>query len=143
MSGRYADAIKSNQLAIAADVDYITQCRAQGLYPTGYYPHNIHFLWFAATFDGQSKLAIDSARELAQKIDDETLKAAPFTAGFRMPYYYALTRFGRWEDDAEGAGAAGVQRAVARRVALLARAGVRGDEATRRRRSGAGAAAGA
>jgi tetratricopeptide (TPR) repeat protein len=96
--GRYADAIKSNQLAIAADVDYITQCRAQGLYPTGYYPHNIHFLWFAATFDGQSKLAIQSARELAQKIDDDTLKAAPFTVGFRMPYYYALTRFGRWEE---------------------------------------------
>jgi tetratricopeptide (TPR) repeat protein len=96
--GRYADAIKSNQLAIAADVDYITQCRAQGLYPTGYYPHNIHFLWFAATFDGQSTLAIQSAKELAQKIDDDTLKAAPFTVGFRMPYYYALTRFGRWEE---------------------------------------------
>jgi len=96
--GRYADAIKSNQLAIAADVDYITQCRAQGLYPTGYYPHNIHFLWFAATFDGQSALALQSARELAQKIDDETLKAAPFTVGFRMPYYYALTRFGRWDE---------------------------------------------
>ena len=47
--GRYADAIKSNQLAIAADEDYISQCRAQGLYPMGYYPHNIHFLWFAAT----------------------------------------------------------------------------------------------
>jgi tetratricopeptide (TPR) repeat protein len=96
--GRYADAIKSNQLAIAADVDYITQCRAQGLYPTGYYPHNIHFLWFAATFDGQSKLALESARELARKIDDDTLKAAPFTVGFRMPYYYALTRFGRWDE---------------------------------------------
>ena len=96
--GRYADAIKSNQLAIAADVDYITQCRAQGLYPTGYYPHNIHFLWFAATFDGQSKLAIESSRELASKIDDTTLKAAPFTVGFRMPLYYALTRFGRWDE---------------------------------------------
>ena len=96
--GRYADAIKSNQLAIAADVDYITQCRAQGLYPTGYYPHNIHFLWFAATFDGQSQLAIQSARELASKIDDATLKAAPFTVGFRMPMYYALTRFGRWDE---------------------------------------------
>ena len=96
--GRYADAIRSNQLAIAADEDYIAQCRAQGIYPTGYYPHNIHFLWFAATFDGQSRLAIDSARSLAAKIDDETLKAAPLTAGFRMVPYYALTRFGHWEE---------------------------------------------
>jgi tetratricopeptide (TPR) repeat protein len=96
--GRYADAIGSNQLAIAADEDYIAQCRAQGLYPTGYYPHNLHFLWFAASFDGQSRLAIETARGLADKIDDETLRTVPMTAGFRMVPYYALTRFGRWDE---------------------------------------------
>jgi len=96
--GRYADAIKANQLAITADEDYISQCRAQGLYPMAYYPHNIHFLWFSATEDGQSRLAIDASRQLAAKIDDETLKSLPLTAGFRMVPYYALTRFGRWEE---------------------------------------------
>jgi tetratricopeptide (TPR) repeat protein len=96
--GRYADAIKSNQLAIAADEDYITQCRAQGLYPMAYYPHNIHFLWFSATFDGQSRLAIDSARQLAAKIDNATMQQAPLLAGFRMVPYYALTRFGKWDE---------------------------------------------
>ena len=96
--GRYADAMRSNQLAIAADEDYIAQCRAQGLYPMAYYPHNIHFLWFAASFDGQSRIAIESARNVAAKIDDEALKAAPMLAGFRVVPYYALTRFGHWED---------------------------------------------
>ena len=96
--GRYADAIKSNQLAIAADEDYISQCRAQGLYPMAYYPHNIHFLWFAASEAGQSRLAIDAARQLASKIDDDTLQTLPLTAGFRMVPYYALTRFGRWDE---------------------------------------------
>jgi tetratricopeptide (TPR) repeat protein len=96
--GRYADAMKSNELAIAADEDYIAQCRAQGLYPMGYYPHNIHFLWFAASADGQSRVAIESGRKLAAKIDDETLKAAPMLAGFRVVPYYALTRFGRWDE---------------------------------------------
>jgi tetratricopeptide (TPR) repeat protein len=96
--GRYADAIRSNQLAVAADEDYISQCRAQGLYPMAYYPHNIHFLWFSATFDGQSRLAIDSARGLAARIDDDALKALPMLAGFRMVPYYALTRFGRWDE---------------------------------------------
>ena len=68
--GRYADAMKSNELAIAADEDYITQCRAQGLYPMAYYPHNLHFLWFAATADGQSK-AGDRGRRArrASKVD--------------------------------------------------------------------------
>ena len=96
--GRYADAIRSNELAIAADEDYITQCRAQGLYPMAYYPHNIHFLWFAATFAGQSARAIASARQLAAKIDDDALAALPLLAGFRMVPYYALTRFGRWDE---------------------------------------------
>jgi tetratricopeptide (TPR) repeat protein len=90
--------MRSNELAIAADEDYIAQCRAQGLYPMAYYPHNIHFLWFAATFDGQSRVAIASARSLAAKIDDEALSALPLLAGFRMVPYYALTRFGRWEE---------------------------------------------
>src|SRR5678816_4051557 len=96
--GRYNDAVKANQLATVADEDYITQCRAQGLYPMAYYPHNIHFLWFAATMAGESKLAIESARQLASKIDDDTLKNLPLTAGFRMIPYYALTRFGRWDE---------------------------------------------
>ena len=96
--GRYADAVRSNELAILADEDYITQCRAQGLYPMGYYPHNIHFRWFAATADGQSAKAIESARKVASKIDDKALKDVPITAGFRVVPYYVLTRFGKWDE---------------------------------------------
>jgi len=96
--GRYADAAHSNELAIRADEDYITQCQAQGLYPMGYYPHNIHFLWFAATFDGRSKLAIESARKAASKVDDASLKQITLLAIFRVVPYYALTRFGKWDE---------------------------------------------
>jgi len=96
--GRYADAVRSNELAIAADEDYISQCRAQGLYPMAYYPHNLHFLWFAATAEGNSKLAIEAARKAASRVDDETLKAVPLLAGFRVVPYYALTRFGKWDE---------------------------------------------
>ena len=96
--GRYADAARSNQMAIAADEDYISQCRAQGLYPMAYYPHNLHFLWFAATAEGRSKLAIESARKAASQVNDETLKAAPLLAGFRVVPYFALTRFGKWDE---------------------------------------------
>ncbi len=96
--GRYEDAARSNELAVLADEDYITQCRAQGMYPMGYYPHNIHFLWFAATMDGRGQLAIDNARKVAAKVPDEALKEMPLTAGFRVVPYYALTRFGRWDE---------------------------------------------
>lgn len=96
--GRYADAMKSNQLAIAADEAYIEQSRAQGLYPMAYYPHNIHFLWFAATASGQSKIALESARDVASKVDDQMLKEVPLTAVFRMVPYWTLARFGFWKE---------------------------------------------
>ena len=96
--GRYSDAAKSNVMAIAADEDYISQCRAQGLYPMAYYPHNLHFLWFAATAEGNSKVAIEAARKAASRVDDDTLKAVPLLAGFRVVPYFALTRFGKWDE---------------------------------------------
>src|SRR5262252_714721 len=96
--GRYADAAKSNVMAIAADEDYISQCRAQGLYPLAYYPHNLHFLWFASTAEGNSKVAIEAARKAASRVDDDTLKAIPLLAGFRVVPYYALTRFGKFDE---------------------------------------------
>jgi hypothetical protein len=96
--GRYADASASNVAAALADEDYITQCRAQGIYPMGYYPHNVHFLWSSATMEGRSAAAIEAARKVASKVDDEAMKGLPFLAGFRVVPYYALTRFGKWDE---------------------------------------------
>jgi tetratricopeptide (TPR) repeat protein len=96
--GRYADSAQVNQAAGAADERYITQCRAQGLYPMAYYPHTIHFLWFAASADGRGELAISAARKTASKVSDEALAENPFLGGFRVVPYYALTRFGKWDE---------------------------------------------
>jgi tetratricopeptide (TPR) repeat protein len=63
-----------------------------------YYPHNLHFLWFAATAEGNSKTAIEAARKAASRVDDDTLKAVPLLAGFRVVPYYALTRFGKFDE---------------------------------------------
>jgi len=96
--GRFADARASNEKAVLADEDYITQCHAQGLYPMAYYPHNVHFLWFAATMEGRSRTAIESARKVAAKVDDQALKNLPLLAGFRVVPFYALARFGKWDE---------------------------------------------
>jgi tetratricopeptide (TPR) repeat protein len=94
--GRYADAVKSNQMAMAADEKYLAQRHASGIYPVVYTPHNVHFLWAAATMDGQSQLAIDAARKVAGTIDDAALQQMPATAIFRVVPYWAYARFGRW-----------------------------------------------
>jgi tetratricopeptide (TPR) repeat protein len=96
--GRYADAAASNEAAVKADEDYIAQCRAQGLYPMVYYPHNVHFLWFAATAEGRSQVSIDSARKAASKVSDEAIDQVPILAAFRVVPWYALTRFGKWDE---------------------------------------------
>ncbi|WP_025041576.1 hypothetical protein [Nitrosospira briensis] len=96
--GRYADSIKSNQLAMAADEAYLAHRHAQGMYPIMYTPHNIHFLWFAATADGQSRLAIESARKVAGTVNDTALAGVPATAVFRIVPYWAYARFGKWNE---------------------------------------------
>jgi tetratricopeptide (TPR) repeat protein len=63
-----------------------------------YYPHNLHFLWYAASFDGQSAMAIEAANKVGTGVSDDMLKEMPMLAGFRVVPYYALARFGRWDD---------------------------------------------
>jgi tetratricopeptide (TPR) repeat protein len=96
--GRYADAAEANVRAIAADEDYLAQCQAQGLYPVSYYPHNLHFLWAAATFEGRSAVAIAAARQVAAKVPHHHAGALAWTADFPVTPWLAYVRFGRWQD---------------------------------------------
>ena len=94
--GRYADAAEANVRAIAADEDYLAQCQAQGLYPVSYYPHNLHFLWAAATLEGRSAAAIDAARTVAEKTPHHHAGALAWTVDFPVTPLLAWTRFGQW-----------------------------------------------
>jgi tetratricopeptide (TPR) repeat protein len=96
--GRYDDAADSNELAVAADEDYITQCRAQGLYPMAYYPHNLHFLWWAATFEGRREASLSAAVKTSSRIPVEQLRELPFLQGFHVVPQYALVQFGMWDE---------------------------------------------
>jgi tetratricopeptide (TPR) repeat protein len=96
--GRYADAYDVNRLAAEADEGYLTACRRQGIYPLTYYPHNLHFLVWAAIMQGRRDEALAAARKVAAQVppslrDDnwalyQTLLSQPL---------YVLARFGQWE----------------------------------------------
>jgi tetratricopeptide (TPR) repeat protein len=94
--GRYADAAAANVKAIDADEDYLSQCQAQGLYPLSYYPHNLHFLWAAATFEGRSRVAIDAARDVAAKVPHHHAGAVAWNTDFPVTPLLAYVRFGQW-----------------------------------------------
>jgi len=96
--GRYADASAANERAAAADESYIAQCRAQGFYPAAYYPHNIHFLFASAAFEGRSEVSLTAARKLADAVPPEILAAEPTSEEFAPMALFARVRFGRWEE---------------------------------------------
>jgi len=96
--GRYHDAVTANELASAADEDYIAQCNAQGFYPAAYYPHNLHFLWYAAMMEGRRQLALDTARKLAEHVPIEFARSEGQVQQFLPVPMYTLVRFGMWDE---------------------------------------------
>ncbi|NKB97338.1 MAG: hypothetical protein GKR90_02400 [Pseudomonadales bacterium] len=96
--GRYADAYDANRRASDADSSYIAQCNAQGIYPLNYYPHNLHFLVWAAMFQGRSEDALVGAREVQSKIPvDMNGNAFGAFETFLSQPLYVMVRFGLWE----------------------------------------------
>jgi tetratricopeptide (TPR) repeat protein len=98
--GRYHDGSLANELAVEADNDYVTQCRAQGIYPVAYVPHNHHFLWATTTMEGRSADALAAARHTAEHVDRSLIREPQMgmLQHFSAIPYYALVRFGKWEE---------------------------------------------
>lgn len=99
-TGRYADGIKANQQAVLADEDYISTCRAQGIYPLSYYPHNYHFYWACAQMSGQGKLALEVSRKLVAKTAIEKMGEPDWLTlqHYYVSPWYTMVRFGQWKE---------------------------------------------
>jgi tetratricopeptide (TPR) repeat protein len=96
--GRYGDAFDVNSEAVKADEGYITQCRSQGIYPLNYYPHNLHFLVWAAIMQGKRDAALEAARKVAGKVPPDFREDnwALYQTLLSQPLY-TMARFGQWE----------------------------------------------
>jgi len=98
--GRYADAVERNIHATHADDAILQDLTPDGVYRLGYYPHNHHFLSFAASMAGMSAQALESARNTAAAVDTSLMRVPELMALQHYAVYplYALVRFGRWDD---------------------------------------------
>lgn len=96
--GRYEDAATANIRAAQVDEEYIAACNAQGFYPALYYPHNIHFLWAAASMGGQESMAINAANKVAANVRLEQIEQFPTIEFFKTIPLLALVQFGKWDD---------------------------------------------
>lgn len=97
--GRYAESYEVNQNAVEADEEYITQCRAQGIYPLGYYPHNIHFLAWAAVMQGRQAEAMAASRKVASGVPEDRHGNdwALYQTFLSLPIV-TMVRFGLWDE---------------------------------------------
>ena len=96
--GRYSDAIDANVHALHADESYIASEHPQGIYPIGYYPHNYHFLAFAAMLAGRSHTAIEAARSLGEKVNPDVAHQVSKLQPLIAFYPLTLVTFGRWDE---------------------------------------------
>jgi tetratricopeptide (TPR) repeat protein len=96
--GRYADAAAVNVDAAGADRAYFNRSQPSSIYRMMYYPHNLDFIWHAASMEGRSAETLRASRDFAAAVpgelvlemsDMETVPAAPMLA---------LARFGRWDE---------------------------------------------
>lgn len=94
--GRWNDAIEANIHALHEDEKYIASEKPSGVYPIAYYPHNHHFLAFAATMAGRRGLAIQHARAASEATPAEAAAAFVVLQPIVAYPYLTMTTFGDW-----------------------------------------------
>ncbi|HEV2762763.1 MAG TPA: hypothetical protein VGV38_07205, partial [Pyrinomonadaceae bacterium] len=96
-TGDYERAARSNEWAAKADREYLEKYGAAGVYPAGYYSHNLHFLAAAHAMQGRYADAVRAAEQLEGNVRPY-LAAAPSLEGFMPTRLLVSARFGRWDD---------------------------------------------
>jgi tetratricopeptide (TPR) repeat protein len=94
-TGDYEAAVKTNQLAAAADRAYIKASGVQGIYPMMYYSHNLHFIAMCAAMNGNYTEAKKNADLLAAHVAPG-VKAMPPLEGFMTIPLAVDVRFHKW-----------------------------------------------
>jgi tetratricopeptide (TPR) repeat protein len=91
--GRYLDSLTTNVAAVHADEAYLAQAEAAGIYPYGYYPHNIHFVLVSAQMAGDAEHMVWAAERLDGKIPDEVAAEVGWIQAILPATYFAHAQF--------------------------------------------------
>ena len=97
--GRYDDAIAANRHAVHADEAFMADAPARGgSYGIAYYPHNHHFLAFAATLAGHGDVAVEAARQAAVNTPADVAAGVSELQLLVAFPQLTLATFSRWDD---------------------------------------------
>jgi len=95
--GRWQQAIEANARAIEADRRYTERSPEQQFYRL-YMAHNHHMLAYAAMMNGQSRLALQTMREMVGDIPADFFRANPWADGMMAMPLEVMMRFGQWQE---------------------------------------------
>ena len=94
--GRYGDATRVNEEALAADAALAEAQKAQGFAVSkDWRGHNGRFLWYAALMQGRAELALQTVRASAQRAGN---REGDFSDYVRALPLLTLLRLERWDD---------------------------------------------
>ena len=102
LCGSYRDSVVSNLAAVQVDRRFVEREGPLNFYSL-YRAHNLHFMVYSAMFEGNSRVALDAAAELAGQLTPELLAIesppmADWLEAFVPLRIHVLVRFGRWDD---------------------------------------------
>ncbi len=97
-TGRYHEAAEANEAAIRVDRYFLEKSHETGVYPVMYLTHNIQFLCYSEMMEGRKRDALNSARDIRRTVPLEAVRAMPMVEVFWPFTYFAMARFGDWDD---------------------------------------------
>ncbi|GAB3026395.1 tetratricopeptide repeat protein [Mycobacterium bourgelatii] len=102
LCGDYHSSVVANFAAVQADRRFVEREGPLNFYSL-YRAHDLHFIVYSAMFEGQSRIALQAADELAGQLTPELLSIesppmADWLEAFVPLRIHVLVRFGRWEE---------------------------------------------
>jgi tetratricopeptide (TPR) repeat protein len=102
LCGDYRNSVVSNLTAVQADRLFVEREGPLNFYSL-YRAHNLHFVVYSAMFEGNSRMALWAADELAGQLTPELLAIesppmADWLEAFVPLRIHVLVRFGRWDE---------------------------------------------
>ncbi len=96
--GRWADAVRANQRALAADTALfrLSPPPPAGTYPAGYHLHTLHFLWLALARENRYAEALAVADTLAARAAPSA-NAGLYAQSWSSAPLFVQLRFRRWD----------------------------------------------
>jgi tetratricopeptide (TPR) repeat protein len=94
--GDFESAANVNKTAAEVDREYIERSGVKGVYPLMYYSHNLHFVSYVRTMQGNFDEALAYSQRLRKNVQG-AIDEMPMLAQYGAFEWLVLTRFEKWD----------------------------------------------